>query len=175
MSQDDPLGAFLARVPEPYRTELKRETDSLANTLSSTKDMMLLILKFHVFAQRLMERFILLKLPRADRLVRRARLSFAQKLALVNAFDLVHDSAIQAMAQVNRLRNECAHVHGTEIKEEDIDRIGQPFGRRYREFKHKSLNDYYKILLQTLAEIYGHFSLAYLKADGMEFMNSKNP
>jgi hypothetical protein len=131
---------------------VEREISVLADALNTTTDIVLPLLKFHLFAEHILERIICERLPRADRFLDQ-RVNFAQKLALVSSFDTIKDASVQAMRQVNALRNECSHVRCKQISQEDVDRIGQSLGSDYRKIKHRHGHDLRLLLIFTLAKI----------------------
>jgi hypothetical protein len=153
-------------VTEYQDKAIARETKELADSLAATKDLMLPLLKFHLLAERALDRLILARLTRGDRLLTGARLTFAQKLALVNAFDTIPDAAVQALRQVNRVRNQCSHVRAKAIAVDDIDRIGQPLGPEYREIKREHGHDLRQLLVHTLVVVYAPYLVANLRAEG---------
>lgn len=156
---------LLANLPADLRRAIDSESKELADSLVATGDLMLPLLKFHLLAERALERLILAQLPRGDRLLTGARLNFAQKLALVNAFDTIPDAAVQALRQVNRVRNQCSHVRAKAITLDDIDRIGQSLGPEYRQIKFKYAHDLPGLLVRTLINVYIPYLRANLRAE----------
>src|SRR5438128_2518250 len=96
------------RLFERIAPQAAREAEELKAALSATDDVSLPLLRFHLLAEQLLERIISNHLRRPDRLLETGRFTFAQKLQLVHAFDVVDDASVGALRLVNSLRNECA-------------------------------------------------------------------
>ena len=60
------------------------------------------------------------------------------------------------------MRNECAHVKGRQVTENDVDRIGQSLGREYQEIKRVHSDDLKVLLIFTLARVAQPFISALL-------------
>ncbi|PYR73786.1 MAG: hypothetical protein DMF87_24740 [Acidobacteria bacterium] len=142
-----------------------REAEDLKAALGAVDDISLPLLRFHLLAEQMLERIISGVLKRPDRILDEGRLTFAQKLSLVHAFDVVDDAAISALRRVNALRNECAHVKGKQISESDIDRIGQPLGKDYQDIKRANSRHLKQLLIFTLARVAQPFIAAVLTPD----------
>ena len=153
------------RIIERIRPQVLREANELGTALNATDDVLLPLLKFHLLAEQMLERVISDTVRRPDRLLEAARLTFAQKLLLVHALDVVDDAAIHALKMVNSLLNECAHVKDRQITQTDIDRIGQALGKEYRDLKRRHADDLRALLAFTLAEIAQSFMVALLSVE----------
>ena len=147
---------------ERIAPQAAREAEELRSALGAVDDASLPLLRFHLSAEQMLERIIAGRLTRADRLLESGRLSFAQKLMLVHAFDVVEDASVTAMQRVNSLRNECAHVKGKQLAESDVDRIGQPFGKEYADLKRVHGHHFKVLLIFTLARVAQPFIAALL-------------
>ncbi len=101
-------------------------------------DLTLLLLKGHLYAEGRLERIISLRLSRGDRLIETGHLSFAQKLAVVDALNEIPDQIITVLKNLNKLRNQCAHELEKEVGDADVDRLGQPLGARFTELKQEA-------------------------------------
>jgi hypothetical protein len=110
-----------------------REAEAMTKELLAPGDLMVMVLRFHLFTESLLERLIAQRLPRPDRILERGRLSYNQKLLLVSAFDLVSDGVVHSLRHLNALRNKCAHRRGRTIGSEDIIQMGQPLGHEFPE------------------------------------------
>lgn len=158
LSADEMERLILERI-EP---QVKREAEALKAALQASDDVSLPLLQFHLLAEQMLERIIAGRLKRAEQLLESGRLSFSQKLMLVQAFDVVEDGCISAMQRVNSLRNAFAHVPGRQLEAADIDRIGQDLGDAYQEIK-RVRGDNLKIQLTfTLARVAQPFIKAVL-------------
>jgi hypothetical protein len=111
--------------------------------IGTSDDSTMLILRGHLFSESLLERLIRLKLPRGDKVLEGASLTYAQKLALVEALDAIPDSIAASLRGLNKLRNQCAHDLGRTVLEADVVRLGSPLGkvftRTHRECKYDPL------------------------------------
>ena len=146
---------------------IKFEFKEFKNALESWDD--LNILKFHLLFENILERIIVKVLKRGDRLIEKGNLSFAQKLMLVHSFDIISDSYIQSLRQLNSLRNKLSHDKTAIITQNDFDLVGHPLGRAYTNIKRKYKNDYlFKITSDTFFLI--HKGLVRKMAE-MEFGN----
>ena len=147
---------------ERIAPQAAREAEELRAALDAGDDASLPLLRFHLLAEQMLERIIAGRLKRADRLLESGRLSFAQKLMLVHAFDVVEDASVIAMQRVNSLRNECVHVKGKQLADSDIDPIGQPLGKEYQELKRVHGHPFKVLLIFTLARVAQPFIAALL-------------
>lgn len=130
-------------------TFIMREFKEFKKALNSEDD--LNILKFHLVFENMLERIIVSVLKRGDRLIDKGNLSFAQKLMIVHSFDIISDSYIQALRQLNSLRNKLSHVKETVITLENVDLIGHPLGKAYTNIQRKYKNDYlFKVVWDTM-------------------------
>lgn len=130
------------------------EIGDFINALESKHDLIISVLKFHLLSENLLERIVLGTLKRGDRIIEKGNLSYYQKLQLIDSFDLVKDSHIQALRHLNSLRNKCSHKKETKITLEDVDLIGRPLGKEYTTIKRKHKNDLEKIVIDTFVIIY---------------------
>jgi len=132
------------------------EIGDFVNALESKHDLIISVLKFHLLSENLLERIILGKLKRGDRIIEKGNLSYFQKLQLVDSFDVVKDPHIQALRHLNSLRNKCSHKKETKVALEDIDLIGRPLGKEYTMIKRRNKKDLDQIVRDTFVIIYKH-------------------
>jgi len=115
--------------PDPRLIQyILREIRDFEESVKLRDDLLLIVLRSHLLIENLLERFIQAKLPQGKMLVDEARLSFAQKLAVVDAIGVVEVSLVSAIRRLNALRNMCAHKKGREVSLRDLDSIGEPLG-----------------------------------------------
>ncbi len=133
----------------------EREFQEYQNVCGDIHDPVLLILRTHLYIEYMLERLIIAKLDRGDRIVEKGRLSFAQKLVLVSAFDYVKDIQITMMRNLNAVRNRCAHERQKEITMADIELIGRPLGKAFSEIRKAEHDDILTCLRSTLDTICG--------------------
>ena len=153
VSDEQDVNAVAQRVAERATALAEREAADLAEALGATNDLALPLLKFHLQAEHLLERILEEHFPRPDRVMEHARLTFAQKLALVHGFDVVAEAGVQALRQVNALRNRCSHVRSTAISADDVHRIGRCLGPEYRSIRRAHEGDLQRLLIFTLAAV----------------------
>lgn len=72
-------------------------------------DLLLEVLRFHLVVENLLERFMAAKMLRGKVLAEEGRLSFAQKLAVVDAFGIWESNLVDALRQLNALRRKQGH------------------------------------------------------------------
>jgi hypothetical protein len=115
--------------PDPKLTEyVLRQIRDFEESVQKRGDLLIIVLRFHLVAENLLERFIKAKLPRGKVLAENARLTFAQKLAVADAFGVLEENLVTAIRRLNALRNMCAHEKGKEVRLRDLDLIGEPLG-----------------------------------------------
>jgi hypothetical protein len=90
----------------PLARSLRAELDA---ALRGHHDPILILLKSHLHIENLLERLIVAYLPRGDSVTERARLSFFQKLVLLDSMELIPDSILTPVRHLNKLRNDIAH------------------------------------------------------------------
>jgi hypothetical protein len=105
------------------KAAVDRETGALAAALNARDDQAFAFLKFHLLAEQMLQRLILIRLPNASRLLKEGRLTFHQKALLVDACGLVPASAIAALLEVNSVRNKLAHQRGARITAGELESI----------------------------------------------------
>lgn len=88
-----------------------------------------------------MERVIKCNLRQAQRFLDKSRPSYNDKLCLVDSFDVLDEKTMGAVKNLNVIRNRLAHCGTTSISVEDIDKIGNNFGKEYRELRTEWLKD----------------------------------
>ena len=124
----------------------KKAFERFHRAIGSEADSVALILRAHLFTETLLERFITARLSRGDKLLEHGNLSYHQKLCVVEALEILKDSVISSLRNLNRVRNQCAHELSKRISEADIARIGNPLGAEYRRLKKEADFDEVKLL-----------------------------
>ena len=104
-------------------------------TVRDVEDPVLVVLRAHLLTEHYLERIVETQLARPDRIFERGRLNYHQKLALVDSLDILSDSTVSSLRQLNRFRNSLAHDLDKRIEEIDVRRIGSPLGSTYRSLK----------------------------------------
>lgn len=137
----------------------EREYSEFHATCGGIEDPVLFILRAHLYTEYLLDRLILVMLPRGDRVLEMGNLSYAQKLSLVSSFDYLEDTEITALRNLNRVRNRCAHERQRQITFADLEIIGRSYGSEFTKIKKEEHNNVSKSLGRMLSWICG--SLAY--------------
>jgi hypothetical protein len=93
-------------------------------------DLLIYVLRFHLLTENMLERIITGSLPRGANLVQNTRLSYVQKLAVVDALGIIDEKLILALQRLNALRNSCAHKRKLKVIIKEIDPISELFGEK---------------------------------------------
>ena len=112
-----------------------KETQHFFEAVGDEADLVMLVLRAHLYSENLLERLIGLKLPRGDRVLENGNLSFHQKLMLVDSLDYLPDRIVSSFRNLNKLRNQCSHELNKSITMADITRIGSPLGKVFTDIK----------------------------------------
>jgi hypothetical protein len=104
-------------------------------SINTPNDLLIYVLRFHLLTENILERIIKGSLPRGTNLVRDVRLSYAQKLAIVDALGIIDEKLIVALQRLNSLRNSCSHKRKLKVTIKEIDPIGEPFGEKLSSIK----------------------------------------
>src|SRR5262249_51610939 len=134
-------------------------------TVERSDDFVAQLLHFHLLTEHILERIVLARLPRADRLVDKAGLSYRQKLDLVDSFHAVDDATIQALRSVNSLRNACSPRRDVTISTAEIEKLGRSFGKRFREIRSRFESELRILVVATFSLIYGSLIGAVLRVE----------
>lgn len=139
--------------------ELTRvEFEKFKLAIGEETDPTMLVLRGHLFSENLLERLIRLKLPRGDIVVDAASFSYAQKLLIVEAVEVVPDSIAASLRALNKLRNQCAHDLGRAVMDTDVVRIGSPLGKRFTAFHRGNKYDPISTLRSVVDYVVGYIT-----------------
>ncbi len=119
------------------------------------------VLKCHLLAEYFIDQLILVSLPRGDLIINKGG-SFANKLLIIKALNIISDKLATSIGNLNKVRNNCSHQQDYEITESDIDLIGRPFGKDHSDIKHE-IKDKKKQLEQTLMRSIAYLEVTYLR------------
>lgn len=133
---------------------INTEIEKLTNALTKGFDLVMIVIRFHLIIENLLERIILVETKRGDKIIENGGLSFNQKLLMVESFDIIGDSYIQAIKNLNSLRNKCAHEAERIIVINDIDRIGRPLGSHYTKIRSQYFSDLQKLIVALFSDIF---------------------
>jgi hypothetical protein len=126
MAEESPFTSEeIASIHAMAERQANEETREIERAIEEGDRTVYLVLRLHLLSEQLLDRFLNLKLARADRL---RRLGYAHGLALVRAFDVLDEAALEVFARVNALRNRIAHDRAATITPAAADKIGQPLG-----------------------------------------------
>src|SRR5262249_12076655 len=118
-------------VPEPLRGMVGPEVDRLLRTLSQKDDVILLLLRFHLATESLLERIIVARLPAGHQFLDNVSPTYHQKLELVNAFGVLESGVVGALRKLNKIRNASAHERDQAVGLAEIEQIGRPLGQTF--------------------------------------------
>lgn len=147
----------------------KKHYDLYSSSLSD--DSLATVLRFHLLTEYYLEQMICVALARGDKLIESVNYSYAQKLGIVEAIDMLDDNLISSLRNLNKLRNKCSHDLNHEIRDSDLERIGSPFGKDWSETKkeHVETNKRLSMLLGFIsAELVGTLEVMEQHFHGIE-------
>ena len=122
------------------------------------QDPVLTVLRGHLLTEHYIEQILQLALPKGERLTGDAGLSYAQKLAVIEALDILEDRTIAALRGLNRIRNRCAHEKERVVTIADIDIVGRPLGDDYTKARREYQSRVKDLLHDTIALICSHLT-----------------
>lgn len=107
----------------------RSEFDALfVSSVQDIQDPISILLRTHLFAEAMLQHVIEAHLPRGEKVTKAGRLSFAQKLVLVEALCAIDESLATALRHLNKLRNECAHDIQRTLGDADVTKLISAFG-----------------------------------------------
>jgi hypothetical protein len=136
----------------------RQEFENFSKAIGKENDTTMLVLRAHLFAENLMERIIQVSLPRGDKIIENGSYTFAQKLALIDALEIIKDSIVSSLRNLNKLRNQCAHDLSKTIGDADVTRVGSPLGQEFTRARHKFNNNPHQILVSVISYICGYLA-----------------
>lgn len=134
------------------------ELRTFHDAVGAESDPTMLILRAHLFTENLLERLIRLSLPRGDKVIEAASLSYAQKLVLVEALEELPDAVASSLRGLNKLRNQCAHQLGRTVSDADVVRIGSPLGTSFTQFHREAKYDPIETLRKVASYVAGYMT-----------------
>src|SRR5690242_5923256 len=108
----------------------KRHFDKFTAAVLKAKDPVTMLLRCHLLAEYYMDILMATEIRRGDIIVDK-RFHFSEKLTIIEALDVIPKEIVDSLRNLNSVRNHCSHVLDYKFSEEDIDKIGRPFGKRY--------------------------------------------
>lgn len=122
---------------------IKAEVKEFSSIIRETHSIILPFLRFHLLTGNLLERIILCHLTRANRFLDKSKANptYYHKLCLVDSFNMLDDKIMGAVKNLNSIRNRLEHSREASISVEDLDKIGNHFGKEYRKLRAKYFSD----------------------------------
>ncbi|MBU1365638.1 MAG: hypothetical protein KKE51_17620 [Gammaproteobacteria bacterium] len=151
----------------------QKEFERFEKVIGAESDPTMRVLRAHLFSENLLERLLIVKLPRGDKIIENGNLTYHQKLVLIESLDFIPDSIISALRNLNKLRNLCAHELNKTITESDITKIGSPLGKSFTSMKRSAKFDDAVLLGKVIASICGHLAGACNRAEHPEAVASE--
>jgi hypothetical protein len=125
--------------------ELKKameiETKELSKIFVGDIEPLVQILKAHLYTENFLEKIILATLVRGDKIVENGNFTYHNKLLICESADVISDSLVSSLRNLNKLRNKFAHQLDMQISEADITRIGSPFGKEFTKLKKEHIGN----------------------------------
>lgn len=90
------------------------------------------LLQAHLYYDHVITRLLVDALVKPDA-INATRMSFLQKLQLINALGLLSDEIVSTVEAINKLRNKIAHRLDFEISDKDVSDLGNTTPRRLRD------------------------------------------
>jgi len=121
-----------------FEAEINKASDSIYGTLIA-----------HLYIEHLLDRYLIVKVPNEPKLFGEHGLSFANKIKLVKGLGGFNPQLLDSMSKLNSIRNNCAHVFGHQISENEVESLGRTLGKDYKNI----INKYPEAQVGALAPI----------------------
>lgn len=141
------------------------EIDALFELFDKNPDPILMLLRYHLLIENMLERMIIGKIDNGYKVVENGNLTFYQKVIFVDAFSELNDSIIQSIKKLNSVRNECAHDKDKKITKADIEKIGKPLGKKFTKIKQKYNSDKNQFAERVFAHIFSEILKKLIKLE----------
>lgn len=132
--------------------------EKFKKAVSGESDDIVQVLKSHLYTEHLLERIFLLRLPRGDKLLDGAALTYAQKVLLVEALGSIDDAVASSLKALNKVRNHLVHELGRQISDVDLLRIGSPLGKEFTRMRKEVKDDPSSTLKSVCSYLCGYLS-----------------
>ena len=109
-------------------------TNRVSILFSSDADLVLAIIRAHLYTEFLIEHIIENNLPMGERISKNGRFTYSHKLTVVSSLGLVPDEVIASLRKFNKIRNDCAHEIEHKITQEMLDSFRAPLGNLKKVF-----------------------------------------
>jgi hypothetical protein len=152
--------------PDDFEELFKQlEAKKFFGALGEETDLTMIVLRAHLYIENLLERIVLAKLRRGDKVIEGGNFTFNQKLIIVDALGCLPDNVISTVRALNKLRNQCSHELGKNIQMGDITRVGSPLGKVFSGIKRITKFDERKTLTQVLSFTVGYLARTCFSAE----------
>lgn len=140
-----------------FESEINKAADSIYGTLIA-----------HLYVEHLLDRYLIVKVPNEPNLFGEHGLSFANKIKLVRGLGGFNPQLLDSISKLNSIRNNCAHVFGHQISEEDVENLGRTLGKDYKKIVEKHPESEVGALAPIVWRICGRMLKATLEAESIE-------
>lgn len=123
----------------------------------NSNDPVMMVLRAHLLAEHYIDLIVMTGLRRGDIIIDR-NYTFSQKLTIIESLDCLDKELIDSLKALNAVRNQCSHILDYQVIEQDIDKIGRPFSRKYLDYKKKYGTDYLNLLIAVLGYLAGRLT-----------------
>ena len=128
-----------ARLEGQIDKLVTEELKDLVQTITGPGDPVAgVTLRFHLLTEHYLDRLISAKLPRGARFLKNRQSTYAVKLTLVHALEVLPDHIIAAIRALNKLRNEMSHKRNFVVTTAAIETIGVNLGQPFRDLRNNS-------------------------------------
>jgi len=124
-------------------------------SVGNQKDPVMMLLRAHLYSEALLENFIRIGIPGGELINNTARLTFHQKLIIVEALGVLPSPLISSLRSLNKVRNEFSHEIDKELDFSDVSLIGKPLGRIFEETARETNSDTARTLKQIIGYLCG--------------------
>ncbi|QFS87440.1 MULTISPECIES: hypothetical protein [unclassified Marinobacter] len=133
----------------------KVEKEKFQKSLADVRDPLSALLRTHLFIEQGLERIIRARLPQPEKLLTKARLTFNQKLLLVESFEILDEKTVAGIRKLNDIRNNCAHQLEARLSKEVIEKFGDTQRPWFTEVKKEHPDDHEAWLGRLLPRLAG--------------------
>jgi hypothetical protein len=133
-----------------------KEFEQLMQAIGDETDKTGLVLRSHLYAENLLERLIIAKLARGDKIIEHGNFTYHQKLTLVDSLDCLADRVVTCLRNLNKLRNQCAHELHKKITDGDVARLGSSLGKTFAAIRRETKFDEVEVLRRLISHICGY-------------------
>lgn len=140
-----------------YDEVVQKEQENFNEAIANINDPISALLKTHLLIEQGLERIIRAKLTQPNQLLSKGKLTFKQKLLLVNAMGIVTDKSYESVKILNDIRNDCAHKLSTELDSIVVEKLGNTLRPWFTSIKKVNLEQPNLWLGHILPRLAGEF------------------